>query len=130
MDKIDLQFVDKNNQPDEIFMDMLERTARSDPSINKIVVMPSWHYDWLMPPSGVMVEFTANAKFQPDLFFQDLYAATTLTRVEALDEGMLDDSGERVRLAIPKSSLQPPSFHDSDKKIWTPSIGDRNCFIG
>jgi len=84
----------------------------------------------MRPPQGCMTVFDADSKFRPDLFFTDLWAATSLTRVDSLDEKMLEDCQERVRANIPVASLQPAKFEGSDDTLWTPSLGDRDTFIG
>ena len=128
--KICLEYVLPSNPPNEDFMKMLERSIDADKGIQKITVMPNWNVDYLMPPAGMMVEFNSNALFRPDLFFQDMYSATSLTRVESIDELAMEECMDGVRKAVPTHSPAPALFEGSDTKHWEPSIGDRNCSIG
>jgi len=119
-----------SNPPSPDFMKMLERSLEADKGIQKITVMPNWAVDYLQPPQGVMIEFNANAKFRPDLFFQDMWAASSLTRVEGVDEEMMEECQDAVRAAVPTNVDAAAQFQDSDTKHWDASIGDRNCSIG
>ena len=130
MSKICLDYTLPSNPPDEDFMSMLNRSLETDRSIQKITVMPNWSLDYLMPPQGVMIEFDANAKFRPDMFFQDMWSASSLTRVESIDEESMEECQDAVREAVPTNSSAPALFEDSDTKHWEASIGDRNCSIG
>ena len=129
-DRICLDYTLLSNPPDDDFMKMLERSLEADKGIRKITVMPNWAVDYLLPPQGIMVELDANAKFRPDLFFQDMWAASSLTRVEGIDEETMEECQYAVRTAVAKSVTAAPQFQDSDTKNWDPSIGDRNCSIG
>ena len=129
-EKICLDYTLPSNPPDDDFMNMIERSLEADRGIRKITVMPNWSVDYLMPMQGVMVEFDANAKFRPDLFFQDMWAASSLTRVDAIDEEALEECQDAVRKAVPTNTESAATFEDSDTKTWDPSIGDRNCSIG
>jgi hypothetical protein len=130
MEKIDTALTLEANPPSENYMNMLLRVIDSDPSINKITVMPNWSYDFLMPPTGMVVEFNANSKFKADLFFTDMWSATSLTRVDAVDEAALDNCQDAILDALPQASGAPPSFQLSDKKNWDPSVSDRNASVG
>ena len=130
MDKVSIDYTLPSNPPDDDFLQMLERSIEADKGIRKITVMPNWSVDYLMPPQGITVEFDANAKFRPDLFFQDMWSASSLTRVDQICEQTMEECQEAVRKAVPKSVASPPKFQDSDTTNWDPSIGDRNCSIG
>lgn len=130
MDKIDTQYTLESNPPNEEYLEMLMRTVANDEAIKNIVVMPNWSYDWLMPPQGFVAEFDANAPFKPDLFYQDLFCSMSLTRVESIDERMMEECSERVLKAIPSRCDNPAQFQGSDEKKWHPSFGDRNATIG
>jgi len=130
MHKICLDYTLPSNPPDDDFMAMLERSLEADKGIRKITVLPNWSLDYLMPMQGIMVEFDSNAKFRPDLFFQDMWAASSLTRVEGIDEEMMEECQDKVRKAVPETAESSAKFEDSDTKHWDPSIGDRNCSIG
>jgi len=129
-EKICLDYVLPSNPPNEDFMKMLERSLEADRGIRKITVMPNWATDYLMPMQGVMIEFDANAKFRPDLFFQDMYAASSLTRVEGVDEEQMEECMDAVREAVPTHAENTALFENSDTKDWGAAIGDRNCSIG
>jgi hypothetical protein len=130
MERVCLDYTLPSNPPDDDFLKMLERSIEADKGIRKITVMPNWSVDYLLPMQGVMVEFDANAKFRPDLFFQDMFAASSLTRVEGIDEQTMEECQEAVRKAVPTHANAPALFLDSDTKHWGASIGDRNCSIG
>ena len=129
-EKICLKYTLPSNQPSDDFIKMLERSIEADGGIQKITVMANWAIEYLSPPQGVMIEFDSNAKFRPDLFFQNMWTGTSLTRVESIDELSLEECQNGVRDAIPVSSKLPPDFERSDQKTWSPSIGDKNGSIG
>lgn len=130
MDKIDTSLTLPSNPPSEEYLQMLLRTVDSNPSITKIHVLPNWSYDFLMPPTGMMVEFDANQPFKADLFFTDMFNGTSLARVEAVDETSLENCQDAVLEALPTGTLNPPAFEKSDDKNWNTSISDRNSFVG
>ena len=130
MDKIDTSLTLESNPPNEDYMNMLLRIVEGDPSIQKISVFPNWCYDFLMPPTGMVVEFDANAPIKADLFFTEMWSSTSLTRVESVDEASMDGCHEAVRDALPMHSPSPATFQLSDKKNWDPSMSDRNGFVG
>ena len=129
-EKICLDYTLASNQPSEDFLNMLERSIAADKGIQKVSVMCNWCCDYMLPPQGIMVEFDSSAKFRPDLFFQDMWAATSLTKVEGIDEETLEECQDMVRKAVPTHSEHPAQFEDSDTKNWDPAIGDRNCSVG
>jgi len=130
MEKICLEYTLPSDPPNDDFMKMLTRSIEADRGIQKITVMPNWSVDYLLPPQGIMIEFNSNAKFRPDLFFQDMWSASSLTKVDSMDEETLEECQDAVRKAVPTSVPSPAKFQDSDTKHWDPSIGDRNCSIG
>lgn len=130
MEKVDLSLTLSSNPPSEDYLEMIHRVINDDTSIQKIFVLPNWNYDFLMPPTGMIVEFDANALFKADLFFTDMWNATSLVRVEAVDEEALDGCQDAVYLATPRSVQDSPRFENSDAFNWNPSIGDRNTSVG
>jgi hypothetical protein len=130
MDKIDTSLTLPSNPPDDDYMNMLIRLIEADLSIQKITVLPNWSYDFLMPPTGMVVEMDPNVPFKADIFFTDMWSASSLTRVDAVDETQLDHCQDDVLAACPQKQDEPPSFVTSDKRNWEPSMSDRNATIG
>ena len=131
MDKIDFDTLTlETNRPNDVYRNMLLRTVEADPALTKITVLPNWTYDFLRPPQGYVAEFVADAPFKADLFFTDMFACTTLTRINDVNESTLSSCVEKVRAATPKVSHQCALFERSDTQQWFPSIGDRDACIG
>ncbi len=130
MVKIDTSLTLASNPPSDEYLEMLGRLQGADPSILKTTVLSNWGYDFLMPPTGMIVELDANAPFKGDVFFRDMWSATSLVRVEAVDEVALDGCQDAVRGATPRERSEAPTFENSDVRNWDPSIGDRDAFVG
>ena len=131
MDKIDFDTLTlESNRPDDIYRAMLARTVEADPALKKVTVLPNWTYDFLRPPHGYVAEFEANAMFKADLFFTDMFACTTLTRISDVNETTLSSCVDKLRAATPKVSHQSALFDNADAQQWFPSVGDRDACIG
>ena len=130
MSKVDISLTLQSNQPSKDYMDMLSRVIDKDEGILKITVLPNWSYDFLMPPTGMVVEFNTDAKFKADLFFTDMWNGTSLAPVEVEDKTKLLNCHDLVLEALPQKTSSPPKFIKSDSASWNPSMSDRNSFIG
>ena len=130
MERIDTTLTLESNPPNENYMNMLLRVLESDNGILKMTILPNWGYDFLMPPTGMVIEYNADAAFKADVFFTDMWSSTSLTRVECVDESALDNSQDNVLKALQMRTDEPPLFQQSDKKNWNPTMSDRNATIG
>jgi hypothetical protein len=117
---------------DDYFEGAMCSVLKNTPSLESVVVMPSWDYTWLRPPSGFVATFRAEGLFQADLFFTNMWSATAVVRVEGYDSSkpLAQDKVDAMESAVQTAKTPAPAFSDADTQEWNPSLGDHKSFIG
>ena len=117
---------------DDYFEGAMHSVLDHTPSLRSVLVMPSWDYTWMRPPSGFVATFEADGLFKADLFFTNMWSATAVARVDGYDSSkpLPQDKIDAMELAV-RTALDPaPTFADADTQAWSPSLGDHKSFIG
>ena len=117
---------------DDYFEGAMHSVLDHTPSLRSVLVMPSWDYTWMRPPSGFVATFDADGPFKADLFFTNMWSATAVARVDGSDSSkpLGQDKIDAMELAVRTAQDPAPAFADADTQSWNPSLGDHKSFIG